>query len=80
MKAKETERHRSQIDSSLSNLSGGSTPVIIEIDFWFRLHVSLVVLLHIVFGNQHARSVELTVFFGFFSGIEFSGFRSVSDR
>jgi hypothetical protein len=69
-----------QIDSSLSNLSGGSTLVIIEIDFWFRLHVSLVVLLHIVVGNQHARSVELAVFFWFFSGIEFSGFRSVSDR
>jgi len=41
-----------QIDLSLSNQSGGATPVIIEIDFWFRLDVTLVEIVRIVFGKD----------------------------
>jgi hypothetical protein len=55
-----------QTDSSLSNLSGSATPIVIEVDFWFRLDVTFVELLYIVFGDQHAGSVELAGLFGFF--------------
>jgi hypothetical protein len=50
-----------------------ATPVIIEIDFWFRLDMTLVELLRIVFGNQHAGSVEFAVFFGFLGSFDERG-------